>query len=392
MPDVGCSEVKVDGTVFSVPSSMRFLRVLGKGTYGTVAAFQDTVAGDEVAIKKILNPFKNPIDGKRCLREIKLLKCLEHDSIVAFRDLLPPLSPDYKEVYLVTELADADLHTVICSDQSLSEDHIQFFIYNILRALRYMHSANVVHRDLKPLNVLVNKNCDVKLCDFGLARGRAGFSQEDDDYLRTEYVGTRWYRAPEVVLTSMEYTAAVDIWSAGCILGELIGGTPMFRGTDFLDQIRSIIEVMGTPTEEELSFIPPENEAARKFIKTRFPDVARKDWPALYPKASAPQCDLLDKMLRFDPKCRVTALEALQHEYLEDSWCEEDDVVATHYVDWAFDDDPFEPGRLQCLIYGEVAALHPEIVERDREALQAKGWLSTLEALLPTLGAPPAAP
>lgn len=231
---------------------------------------------------------RNVIDGKRCLREIKLLQILKHEAVIAFIDILMPASPDFEEVYLVTELMDGDLHTLICSEEPLSSDHIQFFIYQILGALLYMHSANVVHRDLKPLNVLVNKNCDVKLCDFGLARGRAGFSQEDDDYLRTEYVGTRWYRAPEVVLTSMEYTAAVDIWSVGCILGELIGRAPMFRGADFLDQIRSICAVLGTPSDAELSFIPPTNEAARTFIKTRMPALPRKSWKAILSDASDP--------------------------------------------------------------------------------------------------------
>mmetsp|Transcript_14204 Transcript_14204/g.39081 ORF Transcript_14204/g.39081 Transcript_14204/m.39081 type:complete len:424 (+) Transcript_14204:133-1404(+) len=371
--------VQVDErTSFEVPKHFRYLRCLGRGTYGTVAAFRNMRDGTDMAIKKIPNPFRNSIDGKRCLREIKLLRLLEHDCIITLIDVLAPSSPDFNEVYLVTELMDADLHTVIASEQQLSDDHVQFFVYQILLALLYMHSANVVHRDLKPLNVLVNKNCDVKLCDFGLARGRAGFSQEDDDFLRTEYVGTRWYRAPEVVLTSMEYTAAVDIWSAGCILGELIGRLPMFRGTDFLDQIRSVIEVLGTPSDEELSFIPLQNEAARNFIKTRFPSMPRKSWVVLFPQASDAQRDLLDKMLKFDPNCRVTAQGALRHQYLEEHHSEEDEPEATSYVDWSFDDLPTnEPGKLQCLIYHEVAALHPEILDRDREELQRRGWQNT---------------
>merc|ERR1711920_497844 len=161
-------------------------------------------------------------------------------------------------------------------------------------------------------------------------------SQEDDDFLRTEYVGTRWYRAPEVVLTSMEYTAAVDIWSAGCILGELIGRKPMFRGTDFLDQIRSICEVLGTPVDEELSFIPAANEAARNFIKTRFPSLAKKDWTVIFSGAGESQCDLLEMMLRFDPNGRLTSQEAVRHAYLADQYCDEEEIVADEHIDWAF--------------------------------------------------------
>lgn len=381
----GNHKVQVNGTTFEVPIHLQLIRSLGSGTYGAVAAFKDTRTDDtEVAIKKIPNPLRNVIDGKRCLREIKLLQLLDHDAVIAFLDVLPPASPYFEEVSLVTEIMDADLHTVICSEQPLSSDHVQFFIYHILRALLYMHSANVVHRDLKPLNVLVNKNCDIKLCDFGLARGRAGFSQEDDDYLRTEYVGTRWYRAPEIVLTSMEYTAAVDIWSAGCILGELIGRSPLFRGSDFLDQIRTICEVLGTPTQEELAFIPKANEAARTFIETRFSNLPRKSWATLLPDATAAQCDMLDQTLHFNPACRLTAYDLLRHEYLVDHHCDEDETVAEAHVDWVFDDASHTPNSLRCMIYHEIARLHPEIIERDREELEKLGWLVD--------GGPPAPP
>lgn len=363
-----------DGSDYKVPSHYNFVKVLGKGTYGAVALFKDSVVGTEMAIKRIPNPFRSPIDGKRCLREIKLLQLLKHDYIVGLLDILPPPAPNFHEVYIVTEPMDADLHTVISSDQPLSDDHIQFFLYQILCALLYMHSANVVHRDLKPLNVLVNKNCDVKLCDFGLARGRAGFSEEDDDFLRTEYVGTRWYRAPEVVLTSMEYTAAVDIWSAGCILGECIGRRPMFCGKDFLDQIRSICEILGTPNEKELSFIPASNHAARDFVKARFPSFPRRHWAELYPQANELQHDMLDRMLQFDFNCRPTAYEALRHPYLGEYHCEEDEVVAPGHIDWNFDDVPQEQGKLQSLVYMEAARLHPEILARDREELSRLGW------------------
>jgi len=373
----GRNVFKVGSTLWDVPDHLKFLKSIGSGTYGSVASFHDSRSDNDLAIKMIGHPFRNTIDGKRCLREIKLLRLLEHDCIIQLLDVLPPTSPDFREVYIVTELMDADLHTVISSEQPLSDDHVQFFIYHILRALLYIHSANVVHRDLKPLNVLVNKNCDIKLCDFGLARGRAGFSQEDDDFLRTEYVGTRWYRAPEIVLTSMEYTAAVDIWSVGCILGELIGRVPMFRGSDFLDQIRSICEVLGTPSDEDLRFIPPENEAARNFIKTRFPSLKRKGWTAMYPQATEEQNSMLDGMLRFDPNGRLTASEALRHPYLEGHHCEEDEIVAPSHMDWSFDYVPQEPGRLQHLVYMEAAALHPDILERDRVELQARGWIPT---------------
>ena len=148
---------------------------------------------------------------------------------------------------------ETDLHRVIYSRQDLTADHIQYFVYQILRGLLFMHSANVIHRDIKPSNLLLvyfyfikfqNKACDLQICDLGLARG---YVEEEEE--KTEYVVTRWYRAPEVILNASEYSKAVDIWSVGCIMAELFGRQPLFPGEDFLDQVQRIISVLGTPTQ-----------------------------------------------------------------------------------------------------------------------------------------------
>mmetsp|Transcript_12143 Transcript_12143/g.22324 ORF Transcript_12143/g.22324 Transcript_12143/m.22324 type:complete len:460 (-) Transcript_12143:33-1412(-) len=370
-----------DATAYKVAPNFTFIRALGKGTYGSVAAFHDSLRGQDVAIKKIRSPFRNKIDAKRCLREIKLLRALIHEGIIKLLDVLPPPGVEFSDVYIVTELMDADLHTVIKSDQPLSDDHIQFFIYQILCAILYLHSANVVHRDLKPLNVLVNKNCDCKLCDFGLARGRAGMADEDMTELRTEYVGTRWYRAPEVVLTSMEYTASVDMWSVGCILGELIGRQPMFQGGDFLDQLRSICEVLGTPSEEDMKYIPSTHEGARQFMKNKYPAYARKSWEDLYPSVTELQKDLLNKLLIFDPKARLTAYEALRHPYLAEYHCEEEEVTREAHVDWSFEDNQLDTPTLQRMVYQEAYDFHPEMHERDAEELERRRFEPEREPL-----------
>ena len=134
------------------------------------------------------------------------------------------------------ELMETDMHRVIRT-QELSDDHCQYFIYQTLRALKAMHSANVLHRDLKPSNLLLNANCDLKVCDFGLARSAA--SVEDNSGFMTEYVATRWYRAPEIMLTFKEYTKAIDVWSVGCILAEMLSGKPLFPGKDCKFKYRS---------------------------------------------------------------------------------------------------------------------------------------------------------
>jgi mitogen-activated protein kinase 1/3 len=202
-------------------------------------------SGQKVAIKKI-TPFDHSMFCLRTLREMKLLRYFNHENIISILDIQKPRSLEtFTEVYLIQvrnvcsyskasliiskELMETDMHRVIRT-QELSDDHCQYFIYQTLRALKAMHSANVLHRDLKPSNLLLNANCDLKVCDFGLARSAA--STEDNSGFMTEYVATRWYRAPEIMLTFKEYTKAIDVWSVGCILAEMLSGKPLFPGKD----------------------------------------------------------------------------------------------------------------------------------------------------------------
>ncbi|RWW73263.1 hypothetical protein BHE74_00018872, partial [Ensete ventricosum] len=168
----------------------------------------------------------------------------------------------------------------------------------ILRGLKYIHSAKVIHRDLKPSNLLLNANCDLKICDFGLARP----TSEND--IMTEYVVTRWYRAPELLLNSTDYTAAIDMWSVGCIFMELMNRKPLFPGRDHMHQMRLITELIGTPTESELEFIL--NEDARRYMR-HLPRYPRQSFATLYPHINPVAIDLIERMLTFDPTKRITA-------------------------------------------------------------------------------------
>lgn len=207
---------------------------LGVSTYLQFLPFPSSSAihkpsGQKVAIKKI-TPFDHSMFCLRTLREMKLLRYFNHENIISILDIQKPRNYEsFNEVYLIQELMETDMHRVIRT-QDLSDDHCQYFIYQTLRALKAMHSANVLHRDLKPSNLLLNANCDLKVCDFGLARSAA--SQEDNSGFMTEYVATRWYRAPEIMLTFKEYTKAIDVWSVGCILAEMLSGKPLFPGKD----------------------------------------------------------------------------------------------------------------------------------------------------------------
>jgi len=362
-------ELTIDGKVkMKVPGNLTFIKKVGSGAYGTVASFQDKATEKKFAVKKITDAFHDLVDGKRILREVKLLRFMRHDNISCILDLYPPDHPDFDDIYIVTDLMETDLHRVIYSKQVLNEEHHQYFVYQVLRGLLYMHSANVVHRDLKPSNILVNKNCDLKICDFGLARG---FGGDEDDPSLTDYVVTRWYRAPEVVLLASDYTKSIDVWSVGCILCELIGRKPIFTGKDHLDQIKKILGVLGTPSEQELTWLPSKSPA-RAFIK-KVPVTSKQAWPSIYPKASEKAVEAIEAMLTFDPTRRVEVRGCLALKYFESLHMEDDEPVAEKPVDWQF--DKFTPTKrlLQNYVYAECAAFHPDIIARDQKLLAPRG-------------------
>ncbi|CAN0453617.1 unnamed protein product, partial [Ectocarpus sp. 12 AP-2014] len=182
---------------FEIDTRYTDLKPIGDGSYGFVCSAEDSVEGRQVAIKKVGDVFSDLVDAKRIVREIKLLRHFDgHENIIAIADIMtiPPDTTDFKDVYIVTNLMESDMDRIIASGQPLTDQHFQYFIYQVvLRGLKFIHSANVLHRDMKPSNLLVNANCDLAICDFGLARG---VELEYEDEL-TEYVVTRWYRAPE---------------------------------------------------------------------------------------------------------------------------------------------------------------------------------------------------
>jgi len=153
--------------------------------------------------------------------------CLQHENLLSLQTLMQPLNAhSFQDLYMVSELMETDLSSVIKSSQHLSEEHLQFFMYQLVRGVKFLHTSNVVHRDLKPRNLLVNSNCDLKICDFGLARIDFPNLQWKASVM-TDYVATRWYRAPEIIVGWGKYSKSVDIWSIGCILGELINRKPL---------------------------------------------------------------------------------------------------------------------------------------------------------------------
>jgi mitogen-activated protein kinase 1/3 len=349
----------VSGTKFVVDERYEYIKQIGLGAYGVVCSCYDKKENRNVAIKKVGNAFEDLVDAKRIVREIKLLRYFDHDNIVSLYDIpKPPSRTGFNDIYIISDLMETDLHRVIYSRQDLTDDHIQYFIYQILRGVLYMHSANIIHRDLKPANILANKNCDLKICDLGLGRGEVR-DEEDDEKKEelTEYVITRWYRAPEVILCPSEYSKAVDIWSIGCIFAELLGRQPLFPGDHYLDQIQKIISVLGTPKNDDLEFIT--KSEAREFLM-KLVKRTKQTWSSLFPNSNPVALDLLGKMLTFNPKKRYTVDQCISHPYFEGLHDPEQEPITSKVFDWSFDSVELTKENLQNMIYEESLYFHRE--------------------------------
>ena len=346
---------RVGNTTFDIPCRYQMIKPVGQGAYGCVIAASDTDTGQALAIKNVPNAFNDLVDAKRILREIRLMRHMNHPNLVNLVDLIrPPSLKEFCDVYIVTDLMETDLHRVIHSNQALSDEHIQYFLYQMLVALKYVHSAEVLHRDIKPSNILVNSDCDLKLCDFGLARGVQGM---DSGF--TEYVVTRWYRAPELLLSS-NYNKKMDVWAVGCILAEMLGRRPLFPGHDYLHQLKIIMDVVGTPDESTLDFIT--NPKAKRFI-LRQPKKPAVDLSTIYPKATPACLDLLAKMLVFDPRSRISVDEALEHEYLANVREPATEKTCASLFNFDFENFELTKRKLQELIFEDVCYFHPDALD-----------------------------
>ncbi|THH00979.1 hypothetical protein EW026_g1649 [Hermanssonia centrifuga] len=349
---------------FNVGTNYQVLDVVGEGAYGIVCSAVHRPSGRKVAIKKIA-PFDHSMFCLRTLRELKLLKFLSEagvsENIISILDIIKPRSIDeFKEVYLIQELMETDMHRVIRT-QDLSDDHAQYFIYQTLRALKALHSADVIHRDLKPSNLLLNANCDLKVCDFGLARSvKTAEPSGTETGFMTEYVATRWYRAPEIMLTFKQYTKAIDIWSVGCILAEMLSGKPLFPGRDYHHQLTLILDVLGTPTLDEFYAIT--TRRSRDYIRA-LPFRKRKPFATLFPNANPLAIDFLTRSLTFDPKKRITVEEALAHPYLEAYHDPDDEPVAPpldpEFFEFDLHKDDISREQLKELLYEEIMSFRP---------------------------------
>uniref|UniRef100_A0A8I6GKL7 mitogen-activated protein kinase n=1 Tax=Rattus norvegicus TaxID=10116 RepID=A0A8I6GKL7_RAT len=281
---------EVEGQPFDVGPCYTQLQYIGEDA-DMVSSAYDHVRKTRVAIKKI-SPFEHQTYCQPTLRETQILLRFRHENVIGIRDILrAPTLEAMRDVYIVQDLMDTDLYKLLKSQQ-LSNDHICFFLYQILRGLKYIHSANI--------------------CDFGLAR--IADPEHDHTGFLTEYVATRWYRAPEIMLNSKGYTKSIDVWSVGCILAEMLSNRPIFLGKHYLDQLNHILGILGSPSQEDLN--------------CSLPSKTKVAWAKLFPKSDSKALDLLDQMLTFNPNKRITVEEALTHPYLEQYYDPTDEPVA----------------------------------------------------------------
>ncbi|XP_026986977.1 mitogen-activated protein kinase 7 [Globicephala melas] len=341
---------------FDVGDEYEIIETIGNGAYGVVSSARRRLTGQQVAIKKIPNAFDVVTNAKRTLRELKILKHFKHDNIIAIKDILRPTVPygEFKSVYVVLDLMESDLHQIIHSSQPLTLEHVRYFLYQLLRGLKYMHSAQVIHRDLKPSNLLVNENCELKIGDFGMARGLCT-SPAEHQYFMTEYVATRWYRAPELMLSLHEYTQAIDLWSVGCIFGEMLARRQLFPGKNYVHQLQLIMMVLGTPSPAVIQAVGAER--VRAYIQS-LPPRQPVPWETVYPGADRQALSLLGRMLRFEPSARISAAAALRHPFLAKYHDPDDEPDCAPPFDFAFDREALTRERIKEAIVAEIEDFH----------------------------------
>lgn len=281
---------------------------IGEGTYGVVYKARHKTTDQMVAIKKIRLEFEDEGIPATAIREISMLQELANPNIVQFIGI----SLQENRLYLIFEFIMMDLRRYLDQlpeDERLPPQTVQRFAFQMCQALCFMHQRRVLHRDLKPQNLLVDENNVIKVADFGLSRS-VGIPVR----IYTHEVVTLWYRAPEILLGAPRYAAAVDVWAIGCILAEIVLKQSLFRSDSEIDQLFQIFRLLGTPTEKQWQGVMKMPEFKTRFPKWKGSQLEEKLRPYSEPRLVS----LIQQMLKYDPSLRISMKGALHHEYFYD--------------------------------------------------------------------------
>eukprot|EP00195_Chlamydomonas_chlamydogama_P001171 CAMPEP_0202920964 /NCGR_PEP_ID=MMETSP1392-20130828/77134_1 /ASSEMBLY_ACC=CAM_ASM_000868 /TAXON_ID=225041 /ORGANISM="Chlamydomonas chlamydogama, Strain SAG 11-48b" /LENGTH=358 /DNA_ID=CAMNT_0049614489 /DNA_START=48 /DNA_END=1124 /DNA_ORIENTATION=+ len=330
--------------------------ILGISSSGVVCSAHDNITGERVAIKMIPNVFDNIAGATRTLREIKLLRLLRHNDVVGIKQILLPSNPrTFRDIFVVFELMQSDLHTIIGANDDLTHSHHKVLLYQLLRGIHFIHQSGVLHGDLKPKNILVNANCKLKICDFGLARP---LINSNTPVFWTDYLARNCYRAPELLGCFYgHYPQAVDIWSIGCIFAETVLRQPLFPGRDAVSQLTHITDLLGKPSQRVVDGIS--NRTARAFLQA-MPDKPRRPLESKFPMCEPLALDLLGQILSLDAADRPTAAEALGHPYFDGlPVAVQQEFVTTGMAHFDFELRRLDEAEVRHLIYSEILHYHP---------------------------------
>lgn len=358
----------VHGNLFEIPTRYSAGDPLPGDEQRLSISAKHVKSGGSVALQKYADIFQSLSSSQRTLRELRILRGLSHENIVGVKDVFfSGPSRDFQDVYVACELMEADLATIVKSSQELTDDHCQFFVYQILRGCLYMHSANVIHRDISPRNLLVNGNCDLKISNFGMAH----VTFPDSDFRVCSapdawYV--RWYTAPEVICNNDDCTCtpATDVWSVGCVFAELLSRKPLFPAVGSRHQLNLIVNILGSPSPEDLAQIP--DLKCRKFIQS-MGAITPPSFEVLFGSATVDALDFLRGLLQFDARWRMSMASAIQHPYLVQFGCPADEPIRTplNQSDFEFERRRLDVPAFREELYREALQYYPKQLAAYRE-------------------------